>query len=490
MNHIKLSFGGKATDPNAFLVVGGILLCLGGVLSSAILLEGLTSATLSNQPFDPGQIYNITNVWTIHLKFEPDQWNKLEPKDAGIPFARGTPESSTPRRTLAPVIMSQADSNRDARISQEEFLQLAKNWFRSWDTNASGKLNEVQVRTGLGSIRNPAGEGLAGMLLAPEGKRNGVGAALGFDLEYVHADLEFDGRLFKDVGARYKGNGTFMESRNSFKRSFKIQLNRYNKGQSLDGVTTLNLQNNVTDPTMMNEVLAYRLYRDAGVPAPRTAYAKVFVTVLGRYDRKYFGLYSMTEAVDKKFAERRFGTKKGAIFKPVTPSLFTDLGADWAAYNQVYDPKSPLYEEQKRAVIELSRLVTYSDDATFTARIGEFIDLPEFARFMAVMVYLSDLDGILGPGQNLYLHLHPKTQQFQFIPWDQDHSWGQFDRASQEQRDRLSIHRPWLGGNFFLERMFKVDAFKRLYLDSLNQFSKTIFRPERFAKQVDEIAAV
>jgi len=50
---------------------------------------------------------------------------------------------------------------------------------------------------------------------------------------------------------------------------------------------------------------------------------------------------------------------------------------------------------------------------------------------MAVMVYLSDLDGILGPGQNLYLHLHPKTQQFQFIPWDQDHSWGQFNRASQ-----------------------------------------------------------
>ena len=134
--------------------------------------------------------------------------------------------------------------------------------------------------------------------------------------------------------------------------------------------------------------------------------------------------------------------------------------------------------------------MTQADDAAFAAHIGEFIDLPEFARFMAVMVYLSDLDGILGPGQNLFLHLHPKSQQFQFIPWDQDHSWGQFNRASQEQRDKLSIHHPWQGENFFLERMFKVEAFKKLYLARLDEFGKTIFRPERIAQQVDQIAAV
>ena len=219
-------------------------------------------------------------------------------------------------------------------------------------------------------------------------------------------------------------------------------------------------------------------------------HAKVFVSVPGKYERKYLGLYSMTEAVDKRFAERHFGTKRGAIFKPVTPSLFTDLGADWAAYNQIYDPKVALYEEQKKAVMELSRFVRQADDAAFAAHIGEYIDLPEVARFLAVMVYLSDLDGILGPGQNLFLHLHPKNQQFQFIPWDQDHSWGQFNRASQDERDKLSIQHPWQGENPFLERMFKVDAFKKLYLARLDEFSKTIFRPERIAQQVEQIAAV
>lgn len=471
-------------------VFGGALLIL-ALWCGAAALQRASPRTSSGRLLDSDHIYNLTSVWTIHLQFAPDQWEAMEPKGGGNQFFGGGSagrQGDTGGRSLAPAFMSRADSNRDGLVSKEEFAGLAENWFRTWDTKGAGKLDEGQIRAGLDAIRNPAGGGMAGMLLAPEGKRNGIATALGIEFEYVHADLEFEGRRWRNVGVRYKGNGTFLESRDSLKRSLKIQLNQYAKGQSLDGVRTLTLQNNVTDASTMNEVLAYRLYRDAGVPAPRTAYARVLVTVPGQYARKYIGLYSMTEAVDKQFAERRFGTKRGAIFKPVTPSLFTDLGADWAAYNQVYDPKAAMYEEQKKAVMELSRLVTQADDAAFAAHIGEFIDLPEFARFMAVMVYLSDLDGILGPGQNLFLHLHPKSQQFQFIPWDQDHSWGQFDRASQEQRDNLSIHHPWQGENFFLERMFKVEAFTQLYLARLNEFCKTIFRPDRIAGQVDQIA--
>jgi spore coat protein H len=465
----------------------GMLLIL-GLLWGANGLQHILPGTTAGQPLDANHIYNLTNVWTVHLKFTPDQWAAMEPKGGGRPGGRQGGDSGA--RSLAPAIMSLADWNRDGQIASGEFAKRAEEWFKAWDTNKAGKLDEAQIRAGLDAIRNPAGGGIAGVLLSPEGKRNGVAFALGLEFEYVRADLEFEDRLLPNVGVRYKGNGTFMEARDSLKRSFKIVLNHYAKAQSLGGVTTLALQNNVTDASLMNEVLAYRLYRDAGVPAPRTAYARVFVSVPGKHERKYFGLYSMTEAVDKRFAERHFGTKRGAIFKPVSPSLFTDLGADWAAYNQIYDPKTALYDEQKKAVMELARFVTQADDAVFAARIGEFIDLPEFARFMAVMVYLSDLDGILGPGQNLYLHLHPKNQQFQFIPWDQDHSWGQFNRASQEQRDKLSIHRPWQGGNYFLERMFKLEAFKELYLARLDEFSKTIFKPERLAQQVDEIAAV
>lgn len=371
-------------------IFAGVLL-IAALLGAAAMLQRTLPSTFPSRVWDSDQLYKTTSVWTIHLKFAPDKWEAMEPKGGFSPFGGpggpGGPGGFNAARMLAPVFMSQGDLNRDGRISREEFGLLAKKWFQAWATEGSGRLNETQIRAGLDRIRNPGG-GFGMMLQGPEGKRNGLASALGIEFVYVPADLEFEGRLLKNVAVRYKGNGTFLESRGSLKRSLKIDLNKYEKGQGLGDVRMLTLQNNVTDASLINEVLAYRLYRDAGVPAPRTAYARVFVTVPGKFDRKYFGLYSLSETVDKQFARRHFGTKRGAIFKPVTPSLFADLGADWSAYNQTYDPKEALYEEQKKAVMDLCRLVTQADDKEFAAHVGEFIDLPEFARLMAVMVYL------------------------------------------------------------------------------------------------------
>src|SRR4029453_15016073 len=73
---------------------------------------------------------------------------------------------------------------------------------------------------------------------------------------------------------------------------------------------------------------------------------------------------------------------------------------------------------------------------------------------------------------------------------DLDHSFGQFfPMGSPQQRENLSILHPWTGEIRFLDRVFKVEAFRKLYLERLEEFSKTIFPPDRLAKQVDEVAA-
>src|SRR5438034_9190100 len=128
-------------------------------------------------------------------------------------------------------------------------------------------------------------------LQGAEGKRNGLASAMGIEFKYVHADLEFEGQMLKDVAVRYKGNGTFMQSRDSLKRSLKLDLNKYVKGQKLAGVSKLNLHSNVTDAGWMNEPVSYRLFRDGSVPAPRTSYARVYLTVRDKYDNQYAGLY-------------------------------------------------------------------------------------------------------------------------------------------------------------------------------------------------------
>ena len=482
-------------------------------------------AVASAEPARPADLYQGTNIWTVRLRFTADQWEAMEPAGGGGGFfgvfgggqrGPGGPGGPGGRRgggpggpggggfgpamLLAPAFLKQGDKDQDGKLSADEFHALGEKWFAEWDKEKNGQLNADQLKAGLNSVvesvnvggPGPGGGGGRGSFLqGAEGKRNGLASAAGIEFKYVHADLEFGGQQIKDMGIRYKGNGTFMESRGSLKRSLKIDLGKYDKGRKMSGVSRLNLHNNVTDASWMNEPLAYRLFRDAGVPAPRTAYARVYVTVPGKYDQQYFGLYSLVEEIDRHFAGEFLGGGMGAIFKPVTQDLFGDLGDDWKNYNQSYDPKTNLSAEQKSRVMEFSKLVTSGSDADFSSKLADYVDLEKFARFMAVNVGLANFDSILDMGQNFYVYLDDKTHRFQFLPWDLDHSFGQFGmRGTREQRENLSINHPWSGQNRFLERVFKVEAFKKLYLARLDEFNKTIFQPARIYQQVDDLAVV
>jgi spore coat protein H len=334
--------------------------------------------------------------------------------------------------------------------------------------------------------RRPGGNWLQG----PEGGRNGLMASQGTIFEYVRADLEFGTSQFKDVGVRYKGNGTFWSSRDGLKRSLKIDLNQFVKGQKLAGMSQINLHNSVRDRSGLNEAVAYQLFRDGGVPAPRTSYAKVYVNVPGKHEKRSFGLYNVVEDVGSAFLKEHFKDSKGALLKPVTSNLFSDLGDDWKSYNQTYDPKGELTDDQKKRIIEFCKFTTSASEEDFASKLGDYIDLDNCARYLAITAWLTDVDGILGPGQNYYVYLHPQTNKFTFIPWDQDQSFGQFPRGSQEQRENLTIEQPWSGNNRFLAKVFQAKPFKDLYLAKMREFNDTIFQSDRIAPQVDKLADV
>jgi len=385
--------------------------------------------------------------------------------------------------------VSTAPPPQASGLTSDQLFQISKAWtvHLTFSREAWNKLTPVPS----GSFGGAAGPGFTG----PEGKRNGISAQRGLDFEYVHADLEFDGRRFSDVAVRFKGNGTYPHGQTFNKPSFKIDLNKYIKGQKIAGQSTLNLHSNIIDGSMMNEELAYRLYRDAGSPASRTAYAQLSITVPGLHNRKYFGLYGLVENVDTNFTESRFGVSGGAIFKPVTTQPFTDRGSSWSSYNQMYDPKTDLTEADTQRVIDFCRLVSRATDQEFEARVAEFVDLKAFAKYMALVAWLANPDSILQQGQNYYVHLHPGTRTFAFMPWDQDHSFGQFAPfSSHESQQQLDILRPWTGysmrgGNRFLDRMFRVEAFKRPYLAELLTLTRTLAQPDRLSRQVDELGA-
>lgn len=465
----------------------------------------------------PADIFRWDKVWDVELSFSRDQWRALQPNEpegfgfmgggpggrpGGGPNARpGGPPGGGGRFGLGmfmgPSLFKAADIDRDGKLTQAEFEQLGRRWMVDWDKDKSGKLDEAKLKAGFDAAMSAGGNGPGGgppggfSLQGPAGQRNGLSAARGIEFNFVHADLKFDGVAFPDVAVRYKGNGTYMQSARQMKRPLKVDLNEFKRGQKLAGMSKLNLHNSVTDASWMNEALGYRLYRDAGVPAPRVGYARLRLNVPGEQTNSFLGLYTLVENVDAAFAEDAWGSKKGLLLKPSTPQLFKYLGDDWEKYKQTYDPKTPVYVAQARRVIDFCKLLTDADDATFAAKAGEYVDFDEVSRFLAVTVWISTLDSILGMGQNFVVHLHPKTEKLQLMPWDLDHAFGQFGmRGSQEEREQLSIRGAWNADVRFLNRLMRVPEFERAYLERMKEFQGSIFKPERLIRQVDEVAAV
>lgn len=321
--------------------------------------------------------------------------------------------------------------------------------------------------------------------------RNGLLGALGLDLEWTTARVEFGGVSFTNAAIRFKGNGTFLDSMGGSKRPFKVDLSRGQKDRTVSGVSVLNFGNMVGDFSCLSDAMAYEFFRAAGVPASRTAYGHVTMSIENRWDARPLGLYVMVENVDADFARDRFGTAKMGLFKPVTYALFEDLGDNWDAYEGIYDPKLKLSDAQKRRVIETARFVSRAGDEEFARDAAKFFDFDEVARFTAVNSLLSSYDGFLNNGQNFYMYLDPKTDRFGFMPWDLDRAWGEFPfLGSVQDKERASIERPWVADNRLLERLFAVPEFKQLYRRRLEEIFRDHFVPERLAARVDQLAAV
>jgi hypothetical protein len=135
---------------SAAVFAGALLIVV--LFCGAAALQRVSAGASPSAPLDSDDIYRLTNVWTIHLKFAPDQWEAMEPKGGGNPFFGGPPGGRPGAggavngdRTLAPAFMSQGDLNRDGRVSREEFAGLAESWFKAWDTNRTGRLDGDQI---------------------------------------------------------------------------------------------------------------------------------------------------------------------------------------------------------------------------------------------------------------------------------------------------------------------------------------------------------
>lgn len=132
--------------------------------------------------------------------------------------------------------------------------------------------------------------------------------------DYYTADLTVDGQTFAGVGAHIKGGCG--SSRNlSQKAGFKINLMWDDPNvagcpaaREFLNETHFTLNNEVQDATQTHDRMAYRLFRDAGVPAPRAVAVEVYV------NGENWGPYVLVETADRRFYKKWMPTNNGMAY--------------------------------------------------------------------------------------------------------------------------------------------------------------------------------
>ena len=136
--------------------------------------------------------------------------------------------------------------------------------------------------------------------------------------EYTSANVTVNGTTYNNVAIRPKGNSSLSQiamDDTTDRYSFKIKFDEYVDGQTLDGLSKLVLNNNISDATYMKEYLSYKLLNSLGVPTPECAYAHI--TVNG----EEWGLYLAVEPIEEEFITRNYGSTDGNLYKPESDSV-------------------------------------------------------------------------------------------------------------------------------------------------------------------------
>ena len=358
--------------------------------------------------------------------------------------------------------------------------------------------------------------------------------------------------IIENVGFRVKGNITRVipqDEENILHRAhFKVKFNEtfdYQKGspkyecqksRRFCSLTSLIFRLNISFPgswdnSQINELFCYDILNQINIKTSRTGSSKLTINIGNK--KYYFGIYTLTEPINKSFLTKRFGRKQndGNLYKcllgdsgpaslePIVgiddPSnatiIFKEtriIGVkDWKTqYRPTYDLKT------NEEIADHSQLLSFIDklntlDVTDLSENGlkHYLDnnfeIDSFLRYMAMNILLGKWDGYWMIGNNYYLYFNP-FGKIEYIPCDFDSalagvelfnlsSKGIYEWSNQVNELVSALARIPLSflnsvkkyNSPLIEKIFQIQAYREKYENYIKEFvlsSDPLFSFEKF----------
>lgn len=265
----------------------------------------------------------------------------------------------------------------------------------------------------------------------PGGPGGGPGSFSDQTPIYIPVQMYFNDMQWHDVGLRYKGNSSLSNAyqNGNGKLPFRIEMNHFENenpninGQTFYGFQQLSLSSNFKDNSYLHEKVAADVFRDFGVPAPKTAFYRIYVDY--GEGEIYFGLYTMIEVVfDRAMLNRSFGDATGNCYKPDSDGAYLN---DPTALDDVNFPlKSGSnygYADAQAFIDAIISDTRTTDPAAWRATLEENIDMELYLKYLAANTTMQNWDTYGRMTHNYYLYQNPISDKFVWIPWDNNEAF-------------------------------------------------------------------
>lgn len=307
---------------------------------------------------------------------------------------------------------------------------------------------------------------------------------------YVPCQFYFNNTQWYNVGVRYKGNSSLNNAGSVEKLPLRFNFNEYENdypeitGQTFYGFQELSMSSNFDDQSLLREKVVCDLFREFGVPAPRTAFYRVYIDY--GEGPVYFGLYTMVEVVFDTMLEDHFSDGSGNCYKP------DGDGAKWASsgfttsdfevkngtgdYSDVEAIYSALHDDSRT-----------SNAATWRSNLEGLFDVDGYLKYLAANTTMQNWDTYGLMTHNYYLYTDPTDGLMKWIPWDNNEALQEGKRGGAVALDFSDVSDEWP----WLTYIYGDTEYRATYEQYLDDFINGVFEPSKVqAQYAAEVALI
>ncbi|MFF2887041.1 CotH kinase family protein [Paenibacillus sp. NPDC057967] len=292
--------------------------------------------------------------------------------------------------------------------------------------------------------------------------------------QFKQASVEYNGETFENIAIRTKGNlslNSVVNMPDSDRYSFKISFDEY-VNQTLGGISKVNLNNNYSDNSYMQEFLSYELAEEMGLPTPKRSYVNVYV------NGELWGFYLAVEQIGDAYLERHFGKAYGTLYKANGGSGSELTWLETAEAYTGLDVKSDKRNDEA--------LLAMLDELNNGSNYDQVLDTDNVLKYIALNAVIGNMDSYLSEKKHNY-YLYELDGIFSVLPWDYNMAFGGFGGSG------ILIDEPTTGAvadRPLVSKLLAVDAYKERYHEIISEMLDGYLESGRFEARVAELKAM